>query len=91
MMNIDSHVIHKVVKAIALTTLKSIGYRPYNIGPITWSTLRKWPKKCPKLARKCPNLARIWQKTARKWPKFGQKVANFVPNGRIIKRHENLP
>jgi len=45
-----------------------------------WQKVAKSGKKVAKSGKK---VAKKWQKVAKKW----QKVANFVPNGRIIKRH----
>jgi len=36
--------------------------------------------------QKVAKSGKKWQKVAKKSAKIGQKVANFVPNGRIIKR-----
>jgi len=37
------------------------------------------------------NLGKICQNFGKIWQKIGQKVANFVPNGRIIKRQLFCP
>jgi len=44
---------------------------------------KKVAKSGKKVAKSGKKVAKKWQKVAKKW----QKVANFVPNGRIIKRH----
>jgi len=45
----------------------------------------------PKSGQKWQKVAKKWQKSGKKSAKIGQKVANFVPNGRIIKRQLFLP
>ena len=53
-----------------------------------------WPICALNVAENGLNWPESGQKVAKKWPKsgknrakIGQKVASFVPNGRIIKRH----
>jgi len=55
-------------------------------------TLREDPNKCPRFGQILPYFGQNFAlNLARKVAKIGQKVANFVPNGRIIKRQFFCP